>query len=376
MFTVLLAAIFIPPLKQFLGKPHPAFTFSKLAPEAVESPLVESPFFQESFIADPSSTPSVHAASLTTLPDGNLLAVWYGGTREGAKDVALYQATFDQRSRTWSPPRVLTEPKEVQQELGRYIRKVGNPVLFTDSSGKIWLFFVTTSMGGWSTSMVNYKTSEQAGESWSATRRLISSPFLNISTLVKGEPFQWADGTLGLPVYHEFLGKFGELIRLNDQGQVMEKIRLTNGRHSLQPVIVSFDEENGLAFLRNCGDPSGGILAQRTADAGENWSSLSSLSLPNPNTPVAALLLRDNSILLAYNHSSSNRRHLWLARSTNAGQTWQQLHALEQTDRTDAEFSYPALVQSGDGIVHMLYTWNRTHIKHVSFNRSWLKTLL
>jgi predicted neuraminidase len=336
----------------------------------------EPPFFQGNLLADPSSTRSVHAATLTELPEGNLLAVWFGGTREGAKDVALYQATFDRDLRTWSNPRVLTAPKEVQGELGRYIRKVGNAALFTDSSGKVWLFFVTVSLGGWSTSMVNFKTSEDGGTSWSAARRLVSSPFLNLSTLVRSAPFQWADGTIGLPVYHELVGKFGELLRLDREGRVLQKIRLTSGRHSLQPVIVSFDEENGLALLRNCGHPSGAILAQRTTNAGENWLPASPLSLPNPNSAVAALRLQDDSLLLAYNHASSRRRNLSLALSKDAGQTWQLLQTVEEMDIPEAEFSYPSLVESADGFVHLVYTWNRTHIKHLTFNQSWLRSLL
>jgi predicted neuraminidase len=370
-----LGVIFLPPLQKFILTPHPDFTVSRPSAEALESRGVETPFFRESFVADPSPTPSVHAASATALPNGELLSVWYGGTREGAKDVAIYKARFDQRARTWSTPEMITDPKQVQNELGRYIRKIGNPTVFSDSSGKVWLFFVTVSLGGWSTSMINYKTSEDGGQSWSEARRLVSSPFLNISTLVRGEPFEWADGTIGLPVYHELVGKFGELIRLDPEGRVVEKIRLSSGRHSLQPVIVSLDEENGLGFLRNCGHSSGAILAQRTTDAGDQWTPLEPINLPNPNAAVAALRLRDRSILLAYNHASNNRRNLWLALSRDAGQSWRPIHALEEMDLPDAEFSYPSMVESSDGAVHMLYTWNRTHIKHVTFNESWVKGL-
>jgi predicted neuraminidase len=374
-FAALLGVIFLPPLQKFILTPHPDFTVSRPSAEALESRGVETPFFRESFVADPSPTPSVHAASATALPNGELLSVWYGGTREGAKDVAIYKARFDQRARTWSTPEMITDPKQVQNELGRYIRKIGNPTVFSDSSGKVWLFFVTVSLGGWSTSMINYKTSEDGGQSWSEARRLVSSPFLNISTLVRGEPFEWADGTIGLPVYHELVGKFGELIRLDPEGRVVEKIRLSSGRHSLQPVIVSLDEENGLGFLRNCGHSSGAILAQRTTDAGDQWTPLEPINLPNPNAAVAALRLRDRSILLAYNHASNNRRNLWLALSRDAGQSWRPIHALEEMDLPDAEFSYPSMVESSDGAVHMLYTWNRTHIKHVTFNESWVKGL-
>jgi predicted neuraminidase len=44
------------------------------------------------------------------------------------------------------------------------------------------------------------------------------------------------------------------------------------------------------------------------------------------------------------------------------GKTWTPALALE----TGAgEYSYPAVIQSADGLVHITYTWKRQRIKHV-----------
>ena len=39
---------------------------------------------------------------------------------------------------------------------------------------------------------------------------------------------------------------------------------------------------------------------------------------------------------------------------------------MEQADA--GEFSYPAMIQTRDGLVHMTYTWNRKRVKHVVVN--------
>lgn len=41
-------------------------------------------------------------------------------------------------------------------------------------------------------------------------------------------------------------------------------------------------------------------------------------------------------------------------------------------DRCGYEFSYPYLIQTHNGDFHLAYTWNRSFIKHVQFNRAWL----
>jgi len=43
------------------------------------------------------------------------------------------------------------------------------------------------------------------------------------------------------------------------------------------------------------------------------------------------------------------------------GKTWRQVAPLENQP---GEFSYPAIIQAGDGLLHITYTWNRQRIKH------------
>ena len=108
---------------------------------------------------------------------------WYG-----ARDVAIYFATQERGQFGWSKPRAILTPGQAARELGRGIRKVGNPVVFSDPAGKLWLLYVTVTLGGWSGSSLNLTTSADGGLFWERSRRLTLSPFFNVSELVRNRP--------------------------------------------------------------------------------------------------------------------------------------------------------------------------------------------
>jgi predicted neuraminidase len=351
--------------------PAPRFVPPRAAaPAAGATPLYKAQLLPND------STPSVHSATAIELADGRLRAFWYGGTREGAADVAIYTSSFSPRTGVWERERALVGRESAQRQLRRSLRKLGNPVAGRDPAGRVWLFFVSVSVGGWAGSAVNAMVSSDEGETWSPPRRLIASPFFNISTLVKGPLLPLADGTLALPVYHEFLGKFGELLRLDAEGRVIGKTRMSWGMSSLQPVIVPRSETEAVAFMRYAGDPPARVLMARTSDAGAHWSEPVKTALPNPNSAVAAVLLAGGPLLLAFNNAEENREDLSLALSSDFGASWRVARSVEgatQLPRAPVlEYSYPWVLQDRSGDVHLLYTWGRSRIKHVVFNPAWL----
>ena len=325
----------------------------------------------------PNSSAQVHSATAVELADGRLRAFWYGGTREGASDVAIYTSAYSSKGATWGPERAVMTRELAQRHLHRYIRKLGNPVAGRDRDGRLCLFFVSVSVGGWAGSAINLMSSEDEGETWGPPRRLIASPFFNIRTLVKGVPLLLSDGTIALPAYHEFLGKFGELLRLDAEGRVLGKTRLSWGGSSLQPVIVPRSETEAVGFMRYAGDPPARILMIRTSDAGAHWSAPVKTALPNPNAAVASVLLAGGPLVLAFNDAEENREELSLALSADFGDTWRVARNLEAESPPPrapvAEYSYPWIMQDSSGELHVLYTWGRTRIKHAVFNRAWLE---
>ena len=312
----------------------------------------------------PAPTPSVHASTLVELPDGRLMAAWFGGAREGAADVAIYASLCNRGANQWSKPVVLVDRSQMQRDVGRSIRKLGNPLLFVQD-GRIHLFVVSVSYGGWSASSINHSFSDDFGQTWSRFHRLQLSPLLNISSLVRCTPVALSDGAMGIPVYHELINKYGEWLVLDKRGRVLDKARIPADNEALQPVVISLNQKEAVAFLRN-GDTGGGkISVSRTTDAGISWEEGADLPIHNPDSGISALRLRDGSLLLAGNPSQGRSvLNLWKTKGARMDH-WELVCQLENVP--DKEFSYPCLIQDKNGNIHISYTWQRKQIKHVVF---------
>ncbi len=357
-----------------------------------------------------SSSPgqAVHAASLVELRDGRLRAVWFSGSREGAGDVAIKSAVLDAATHRWSDETTLYDRQRIQQGLWRYVKKIGNPVIARAPDGSLMLWMVNVSVGGWAGSSITWARSDDEGTTWSDPKRLVTSPFLNISTLVKGAPFFYQNGEIGLPVYHEFVSKFSEILRINAQGGVVDKTRIPGSQTQLQPVVLVADATHAQMYMRS--GHAIAVMTSTTTDAGKTWSAAQATNWPNPDSALAGIVTASGQQWLALNPGPKNREVLalletglnasfdgakpWIIESgvrretrlsvadyerllgdelKSGGASEMQTRAyvasarrqlcVEQT--CSEEFSYPFLLQSRDGSLHMAYTWHRTRIKHV-----------
>jgi len=337
----------------------------------IPSPAMQAgePVFASHWVSR-GETREAHSANIGLYQD-TPFTVWYGGTEEGHADVALFVSHFE--GGTWSPATVITDRARSETGLNRYIRKIGNPATHVWPDGSIGLFYVAVSVGGWGASTINYMESADGGNSWGQPVRLVTSPFLNISTLVRTQPVVRQDGTIELPIYHEFIGKFAESLHLDRNLRVLEKRRISWGQDALQPAIIPVTETGAQALLRHAVDEDGRVLLSRTQDTGLSWTSPAPLDLPNPNAAVAALNLGDGHILMALNDTEDGRHKLSLA--STRGNDWQIIRVLEEESETadpEFEFSYPSMVRDEAGLIHLVYTWNQKRIKHVVFNEAWL----
>ncbi len=360
---------YLPPaLKHYRENKTPAtFVVSNSVPTPAGPPQ-----FQTELITAEAFVPSVHVGSICETTNGTLCACWYGGSHEGARDVNIYLSRRSLDGKEWSKPQVVVSRASAMSELKRPIKKVGNAVMFADSAGNLRLIYVSITLGGWSTSSLNLKTSHDGGESWSPSKRLVLSPFFNLSELVKNNPSALSDGGWAVPVYHEFLGKFPEILWMKESpaGEVeISKTRVFGGRRALQPALLPLGPQTALALCRD-GSQSRRIQVSRSGDVGRHWSAPLALPLPNSDSGLDGLRLSDGRLLLAFNDSESGRENLGLAVSEDDGKNWSRLAVMES--ETGAEFSYPYLIQSKDGWIHLVYTWKRKSIKHASFNLAWL----
>jgi predicted neuraminidase len=316
------------------------------------------------FICEQSPTPASHASTLVETAQG-LAAAWFGGKRERAPDVGIWLARHG--GNRWSAPeKVVTGRMRDGTPCPCW-----NPVLFQPRGGPLMLFFKAgpREPEWWG----EVQTSTDGGRTWSAPRRLPDG----ILGPIKNKPVQLADGTIISPSSTEAFRQEpkskpvdvwqAHLELSTDSGQAWTKVGplADPGRANvIQPTVLVHDDGR-LQIL--CRSQVGRIQEAWSSDQGRMWSAIGPTELPNPDSGIDAVKLRDGRFLLVYNHSDEHglhRRVLNVAVSSD-GRRWDAALVLENQP---GEFSYPAVIQAADGLVHVTYTWQRKRIKHVVIN--------
>ncbi len=330
-----------------------------------------TPRFHSSFVDDGQPVGIAHCPSLSELPNGGLGVVWYAGSREGGRDVAICFSEAVGDDMAWTPARPIMNVDLATRQLQRKIRKVGNPVLFGDGAGRVHMAYVSVAMGGWSAGSLNITSSDDSGATWEKSRRLTLSPFINISELVRCPPVYTESGEVILPIYHEFLGKFPQLLWLRTEGDRLawSKTRMDWGRSFLQPVVVPLSPRHALAYYRH-GRGQAPLMVTETWDGGLTWSPSEKVGLPNNDASIAALRLVDGRVLLAFSDDAESRSNMTLAVSPDGRRDWQRLATLDHDP--ESRFAYPFMVRTQDGMIHLVYSWKMKRIRHVAFNEPWL----
>jgi predicted neuraminidase len=334
---------------------------------AQEAKLFE--VIQSEFVYESAPFPSCHASTIVEAKDGTLIASWFGGTAEKDPDVGIWCSR--KIGGAWTVPVELAngvqfdwasaEPKKSVQRFPCW-----NPVLFQPSRGPLMLFYkVGPSPQTWWGMLM---TSEDHGKSWSVPRRLPDG----ILGPIKNKPIELANGDVLCPTSEENPKTDAWTVhfeRTNDLGSTWSRTKpLHDGKtiSAIQPSILRLGGERLLAIGRT---RQGSVFQVRSDDSGINWGELSLTKLPNPNSGTDALTLQDGRHVLIYNHVTKEsvawggkRSPLNLAVSSD-GENWSPALVLE--DERNMEFSYPAIIQSRDGDLHVTYTWKRQRIKYV-----------
>lgn len=308
--------------------------------------------------------PQVHASTLADTPSG-LVAAWFGGTRERDPDVGIWVSRFE--SGKWTNPVEVANGVQYLKPDGSVHRQpTWNPVLFQPRNGPLMLFYKAgidpRSWWGMLT------TSLDGGLTWGVPRRLPEG----ILGPVKNKPVQLPNGDILCPTSVETEDKPNKwsvhFERTRDLGVTWELIGPVNDGvaiQAIQPSILQLGGNHLLAVGRTRQDR---IFEVASADGGTTWGAMTLGMLPNPNSGTDAVTLRDGRHLMVYNHVpgepnkwGGKRTPLNLAVSSD-GRRWQAALILENEP---GEYSYPAIIQSSDGLVHLTYTWKRQRIKHV-----------
>ena len=312
-----------------------------------EKCIVRSEFIYQS---EDVKFPSCHASTIIQTTEG-LLAAWFGGTAERNPDVGIWISRFTDGK--WSKP----------EEAANGIRNdkrypCWNPVLF-NAGDEILLFYkVGPSPSTWWGELI---TSNDNGISWFPSRRLPEG----ITGPVKNKPMLLSTGILLCPSSTENDGWRVHMEMTADHGFTWERTPALNDKTmgAIQPSILLHP---GGKLQIVCRSRQAQILTSWSDDNGKNWTPLSPAGLPNPNSGLDAVTLRDGRHIVVYNHLTSGRNVLNVAVSED-GKEWKAA-ALLENDVKESEYSYPAVIQSNDNLIHITYTWNRKLIKHVVLN--------
>lgn len=312
------------------------------------------------FVAESMPTPSCHASTIVELSGGDLLAAWFGGTREGAPDVGIWMAR--RTASGWSASvQAVKEP-----DIAMY-----NPVLFHNGAGLLWLYYkFGPSPGSWAAGRLS---SRDEGVTWAAPEHLPAGLYGPI----RAKPLLLADKTILSGTSVEAYGSWACWIeRSTDDGKNWQRIgpiaagpALATGTRKpgasygiIQPSLIDMGGKHIRLYARST--PAIGRICQSDSyDGGLTWSDVKATSLPNPNSGIDAVRLRDGRQVMVYNPVTSGRTPLELAVSRD-GDAWKTAHQLESEP---GEYSYPAMIQAANGDLLITYTWRRQKVRFVRF---------
>lgn len=306
--------------------------------------IIKSEFI---FQAEDVPFPGCHASTIIENKEG-LIAAWFGGTAEKNPDVGIWISRF--RKGKWTKP--VEVANGIQHKSKRY--PCWNPVLFNTGKDILLFYKVGPSPSAWWGEMIS---SSDNGETWSRHCRLPE----DIYGPIKNKPLMLKNGELLCPSSTENDGWRVHMEITADNGLSWERTTPLNSKEigAIQPSVLVYEGDKLQMLCRSRGAV---ILSSWSGDNGRTWSELLTTGLPNPNSGIDAVSLKDGRQLLVYNHLVKGRNVLNVAISDD-GTSWKAAAVLEN-EAKGKEFSYPAVIQAKDGMVHITYTWNRKLIKH------------
>lgn len=315
------------------------------------------------FVYTEAPFPSAHASTLVRLKNGDILAAWFGGAREGANDVAIWGAR--RTAAGWSAPVELVREPNVP---------CWNPVLFQTHDGKLWLYYkYGRNPREWTGARL---VSNDEGKTWSKPEHLPAG----LLGPIKDKPLVLADGTIVSGTSIESYSAWAVWVdRSTDNGKTWHRSGpITVPAHLMptpaptepplkpgservtgiiQPAIAQLGKKHLRLYARSTRD-IGRICAADSYDNGITWTDAHPLDVLNPNSGIDAVRLRDGRVVLIYNNTTSGRTPLNLAVSKD-GEHFTMFQTLESDP---GEYSYPAIIQGQDSNLYMTWTWNRKRI--------------
>lgn len=308
----------------------------------------------EFIFGDDRPFPSCHASTLELLPGGDVIAAWFGGSREGAGDVAIW--TSRRTGGKWTAPVKVAEREDTPH---------WNPVLFRRGDGVLFLYYKAGQrIAEWETMAMR---SSDNGATWSSPVPLVPGDIGGRGP-VKNKPIVLGDGTIAAPASLEPAWDcFVDLS--SDGGETWTRSETVPidrsgflGKGIIQPTL--WESAPGVLHMLTR-STEGAVFRSDSRDGGRTWCPAYQSGLPNNNSGLDLAKLDNGLLALVYNPTRPEpgkikgpRSPLVLRLSRDNGQTWDDELLL---DEGISQYSYPAIVAGGNE-VYITYTWRRERI--------------
>ena len=335
----------------------------------------------------------VHGSSIVSLPNGDFLAVWfYGSGERTADDVKLMGARLVKGAKNWSEPFEMADTPLIPD---------CNPVLFLNNEGKLFLVWIAVQANKWEQSILRFKTSTDYSKSgppvWNWQDNILLKPDdrfakevaakfkdltknsagwagyapryddmiitasgdpvkRSIGWMTRIKPLLMENGRIVLPLYSD--GFNMSLMAISeDNGTSWHPSLPLVGRGPIQPAVVQKKNGNLVAYMRDSGDAPSRVHVSESSDKGESWTGSVKTDIPN-TASVELLVLKDGRWAFLGNDISDGRYRVSLFLSDDEGKTWKWKTRLEDHTPGKEGFSYPSLIQTKDGLLHMTYSYH------------------
>ncbi|WP_163399584.1 sialidase family protein [Flavobacterium fluviatile] len=331
---------------------------------ALEKKTWKEGILVDEFIYEKAPYPSCHSVTIVEATNGDLVSAWFGGSHERHPDVCIYSAIKPKGSDKWGE--AIKVADGVMPDGTRF--PTWNPVLYQIPNGDLMLFYkIGPKPSEW---WGVYRTSSDGGKTWSDKIDMPGKDFLGP---IKNKPVLLSNGTLLLPSSTEGNGWHLRMESTPDFGKTwVMGDTISRGKqkiNAIQPSIL-FHKDGSIQAIGRTKNRA--IFSTFSKDNGKTWSDLELIGLPNNNSGTDAVTLKNGKHLLVYNHvlppgneAKGPRTPLNLSISDD-GINWNATLVLE--DSKISQYSYPSIIQSSDGMVHIVYTWRRQKLKYVKID--------
>lgn len=388
---------------------------------SVDIPTRNAAILRDEFLYEKASFPECHGATIVELKNGDLVASFFGGTKERNPDCCIWVCRKPKGAKEWTSPALaadgvfaLNDPlasiagidgecTEVKDAKGKLIARrkaCWNPVLFQIPGGDLILFYkIGLKVSDWTGWLVR---SRDGGKTWSKREALpqgFLGPIKNKPEYINGRIIcpSSTEGSNGWRIHFEISddkGKTWKMVGpLDAELSVLTQNRLKGGVsvddqeageavkgegakpiYAIQPSILRH-KDGRLQVL--CRTRNALLATAWSSDNGDTWSKVTLVNVPNNNSGTDAVTLNDGRHALIYNNFSTlpgtpkgPRTPLCVAVSED-GVNWKPVLTLE--DSPISQYSYPSIIQGKDGKLHAIYTWRRQRIKYAEIDLSGIR---